>query len=268
MLVLAVLTINFTGCGGGETDPPTVTVSQDVTEAWRADTVTFTIQMSTNEKLSMLEITSDFTTQNVEVTTFTGDNNSTYEYKFVVPGTVADGDYITITFKVTDNADGVTTKTATINVVDDTFVGTALAYENTSGVVWNLIGPNKGAWDLVANIGRSSTESADDKDMKNTTTTTTGWSNEWTSMNATTFVKDNAFNYTSGTQEDAAAAYAAGSSSSTVTNPAVGDIYIAKLRTAGTSYAVIKITGVTTTTADNLDNIAFSYKKVAATSGI
>ncbi|MBN2681043.1 MAG: hypothetical protein JXR58_00920 [Bacteroidales bacterium] len=268
MLMVAAITASFTGCGGGEEDPipPTVSVSQDVNDAWRADTVTFTIQMSTNEKLAELEISSDFTTQNATITEFTGTNSATHVYTFVVPGTVSDGDYITITFKVTDNKGEFTTKTANINVNEPGPIGTTLEYENTTGVVWNLIGPNQGAWDLVANTGLSSSAADANKDMKNTTTVSTGWTNAWTAANATMFVKANSFDYAAGTLEDATTAYGAGTATGTVSDPAVNDIYIAKLR-GGTNYVVIKVTGVTVTASDNLDKISFSYKKVAATTG-
>ncbi|MBI4646354.1 MAG: hypothetical protein HY738_07125 [Bacteroidia bacterium] len=134
-----------------------------------------------------------------------------------------------------------------------------------TGVIWNLIGPNQGAWDLVANVGLSSGASSTLKDMKNTTTVASPapyiFNNEWTAMNTTLFVKNNSFDYINTTLYSVVdAAYNAGSPVSTVSNVAVNDIYIVKLR--GTSdYAVLKVTNITLTSSDNLDKIDFEYKK-------
>lgn len=170
-----------------------------------------------------------------------------------------------IKVQATDDQNQTTSKNFTIKI---TSTGTPLAYENTNGVIWNIIGPNPGAWDLVSNIAVASAGTETSKDMKNTTTVASGWTNEWTvgTGNTTKYVKANTFNYASGTSEDAATAYAAGTPSATVTAPAANDIYIAKLR-GGSNYAVIKVLSVVETASDNLDKITFSYKKVSQTSG-
>jgi hypothetical protein len=172
---------------------------------------------------------------------------------------------LTYTFTITDQQSTTTTGSFTVTMQSS---GTPFAYENLNGVIWNIIGANPGSWDLVSNASVIATGSETSKDMKNTTTVTTGWSNEWTAgtNNNTLFVKANTFNYATGTSEAAATAYASGTPNAKVTGPVANDIYIAKLR-GGANYAVIKIISVVETTSDNLDKITFSYKKVAQTSG-
>ncbi len=265
-LMLVVGAVVFSGCGKDDPEGPTLTISANVTEAWENDTIIFTYSVASNEELKLLSYTTSAPNivANGEVA-LSGNSvsNETLEVKLPSTG-ITNNSSITFTFTATDK-DGEEwgdTKEITITLKEPAAAGTVLAYENTAGVIWNLIGPNQGAWDLVANVGKSSTDADADKDMINTSTVSLGWVNAWTAGNSTMFVKDNSFDYAAGTLEDAQTAYSNGSASATVTTPAVGDIYIAKLR-GGSDYAVIKITGVTETASDNLDNIAFSYKKVA-----
>lgn len=166
---------------------------------------------------------------------------------------------LTYTFTLIDQPGSSVTGTFTVTNASS---NTPLAYENTSGVIWNLVGPYLGAWDLGTNVGISSSGAESTKDMKNTSTVALGWVNAWTTGtgNGTLYVKANVFDYNNATVESATSAYVAGTAVSTVTNPATNDIYIAKLR-GGTNYAVIKITNIVVTPSDNLDKIEFSYKK-------
>lgn len=170
----------------------------------------------------------------------------------------------TYTFTVNDQLGNSATGTFTVTI---STTNTPLAYENTSGVIWNLVGPYQGAWDLGTNVGVSSSGAESTKDMKNTSTVASGWVNAWTTGtgNGTLYVKTSVFDYNNATLESATSAYAAGTAVSTVTNPATNDIYIAKLR-GGTNYAVIKITNIVVTPSDNLDKIEFSYKKQTSSS--
>lgn len=126
-----------------------------------------------------------------------------------------------------------------------------------NGVIWNIIGPNAGAWDLVNNVQRWSTNPDSLKDMKNTDGV-----GSWTAGtgNGTLFVKNNSFAYASPIVENAIIAFSSGTPSQYVSNPSVNDIYIAKIR-GGSNYVVIKITNINVTSYDNLDNIEFEYKK-------
>lgn len=264
-LIIAVGLIAFTSCKNEEPEGPTLTISADVTSAWQGDTITFTYSVASNEDLELLSWTS--TAPSIapagEVA-LTGTSVSSKTIEVILPTSGVTEGTLKFTFVATDK-DGeeyADTKEVTITLEEPTPAGTVLAYENTVGVIWNFIGPNQGAWDLVANTGKSSGDAAADKDMINSSTVSAGWVNAWAAGNSTLFVKANSFDYTAGTLEDAQTAYAGGTASATVTAPAANDIYIAKLR-GGSNYAVIKITSVTETASDNLDKINFSYKKVA-----
>lgn len=162
---------------------------------------------------------------------------------------------------ITDNAGKIATKTLNVTVESNE---TPLTEVAGGGMIYNLLGSEKGAWDLVADVAKSSTDDAADKDLINTTTvgstTPEIFEEEWTCSNGTMYVKATGFDYNNATVESAATAYAAGSASATVSDVAVDDIYVAKLR-GGTDYAVLKITAVTVTDDNNDDVIKFSYKK-------
>ncbi len=173
---------------------------------------------------------------------------------------------LTYTFEVLDQNSTSTSASFTVTMQAQT---TPLAYENTNGMIWNAIGANLGGWNLGTNAGVSG--SSADADLYNTTTTSSpnAWAKEWASKTGCKFVKVTSFDYTNATLEATTAAYAAGTELTTVT-PATGDIYITKIK-GGTNYAVIKVGTITETPApadggDNLDNIAFSYKKLTETS--
>lgn len=264
-LIFAAGLIAFTSCKKEEPEGPSLTISADVTSAWQGDTITFTYSVSSNEELELLSWTSSAPSiAPAGEVALSGNSATSKTIEVILPTSGVTAGSLKFTFVATDK-DGdeyADTKEVTITLQEPTPAGTPLAYVNTSGVVWNFIGPNPGAWDLVANVGKSSGDAAADKDMINTSTVSLGWVNAWTAGNSTLYVKANSFDYTAGTLEDAQTAYAGGTGAATVTAPAVDDIYIAKLR-GGTNYAVIKITAVTVTPSDNLDKINFSYKKVA-----
>lgn len=268
LVLVALVAVAFTSCKKDETTlpAPVITFTNNLNETTVAVGSNWTITgtISSEEGLTEVkyfEVTNLGETQiGQAVTSFT--NANSYAFQLTIPDIDAQ---TVIKVMATDAKNQTTSKNYTIKV---NTTGTPLSYENTSGVIWNIIGANPGAWDLVNNVAVIATGAESSKDMKNTTTVTTGWSNEWISgtNNNTLFVKANTFVYATGTSEDAASAYALGTPNTKVTNPAVNDIYIAKLR-GSTNYAVIKIISVVVTPSDNLDKITFSYKKVTQTSG-
>lgn len=141
---------------------------------------------------------------------------------------------------------------------------TNLSTEKTNGVIGNLIGSEMGAWDLVADIGKASSDDAADKDMINTTileSTATGtFEVEWEAGNTTMFVKVNEDYASITTEEMAKDLYLDEAPVTKVSNVAVGDLYIAKIR--GTkAYTVLEVTGVMVTDDNHEDKIEFKYKK-------
>lgn len=263
-LIFAVGGMIFTSCKKDETKPaPTISVTNNKTNylitATADTTITFNVNVTAEAEIKDFTIkktVGSTTTSYGNPTGFSGQTSYTYNFNETFHPT--DTYPISFTFKVVDKEDQEASITVTINKISAP--ATTPLNTEKNGVIWNIIGPNKGAWDLVSDQGVSVNEPDANKDMKNTSTVNDGWKNEWTSMNGTLFVKANSYNYANATLEAAITAYNAGTPSQTVTNPAANDIYIAKLR-GGNNYVVIKVTNVVETTNDNLDKIEFSYKK-------
>ncbi|HAO99604.1 MAG TPA: hypothetical protein DCQ83_06125 [Fibrobacteres bacterium] len=139
-----------------------------------------------------------------------------------------------------------------------------IAFESMNDTIWNLQGPKKGAFDLLGDSAVSASKSdsiKDAKDMSSVGTSAIVFPKTWTSTNGTMFVTAAAgFSYDSATDSTAIRGYKAGTPSATTKVLAAGDIILAKIR-GGSKYAVIKIKTVTETSADNLDFVAFSYKR-------
>ena len=138
-----------------------------------------------------------------------------------------------------------------------------IAFESKSDTIWNLQGPKRGSFDLM---GDSTVPAAgldgikDAKDMSSVGTTAVIFPKTWTSTNGTLFVTAAAgFDYANATDSTVIKGYAAGTAAATTKVLAAGDIILAKIR--GAKYAVIKINAVTETSADNLDFVAFIYKR-------
>lgn len=166
-------------------------------------------------------------------------------------------------FEVTDKAGESNSVTITIN--------TAPAFTETEGAFFNINGLEKGAYDLVTgqNISTTTASNKDSRDMQNTDVAGTTFTGSWTSNQQvasarTTFVKNpNAFDYNSATNTSAALAFSlSGTPLESISNPQVGDIYIAKLR-GGNAYAAIKITKLEPTvgSGNNKGKLTFNYKK-------
>ena len=268
---LLVAAVTFVGCKKDEETPdvPTITVSLKSgydNVAWMGDTVKYTVTMGSNEELATLKIEPNVgnTGSNVITETLSG-TSKTYEYTYVVPtASIDDGDVISITFTVTDNKDGKNTATQSITM-DEPTSETPFTYTE-NGQFYHIAGLLQGAYDLDADGGVSVGGTASTKSMKNTDAAGSAFTGTWTSdaANATTYVKANTYTYTSATVESAATAFALGSASATVTNPAANDIYIGKK--GASTYYVIKISNVepsfSTGTGTNTGKISFEYKKM------
>lgn len=188
--------------------------------------------------------------------------STTVSYSYAIGSTAQDGSTIKLEVILRDDAKTPQedVESYTITVKKPT---TPLATEKT-GQFYHIQGTLKGAFDLVADVEKGAADSDADKDMKNTDSAGSVFTGSWTTGNSTMQVKNNSYDYTNATVESASAAYSAGTPSASVSSPATGDIYVAKLR-GGSSYAVIKITAVdpndNTCACLNKGKISFSYKK-------
>lgn len=144
----------------------------------------------------------------------------------------------------------------------DVAVGTALSAEKTD-TVWNLQGPNKGAYNLVTGVQVGAAEAAATKDLVDMAVVATAgvtWPKTLTSLNGTLFVKPSGFDYANATDSSTIKAYAAAGTGAAVTPVlAANDIIIAKLR-GGSRYAAIKVLAVTETASDNKDYFYFGFR--------
>ena len=255
---VAAPTISFSGASSYEValaDSTRIVFNADIKADGKVDafTVTRTEVTGTTETSGSPE----------DVSAAKGETAYTYNFDETFKATDFAGiDKILYVFNVTDKEGASVSKTLTITL-EQTNQETPFAQEITTGNFWHIQGPNEGAWDLDGDALVASTGDVTTKSMINTdpadASSTSSFTGSWNSGNNTEFVKDNSFDYANATVEAAGAAYAAGTPSGTVTNPAVDDIYIAK---KGTIIYVIKITALTPeATKNNNGQIKFSYKK-------
>ncbi len=257
-------TIKFVGNYGDSVDfNPVAGMTKDIV---------FNVNLSAEAKIKSFTITeTKFGNENT-ASPFDGDNTKkakgevSYTYNF--SKTLSHADFangvtkIEYLFTVNDKDGNKVEKTFTVNFA--TITETPLANE-VSGAIFNLAGPEKGAWDLVADVAKSLGDADADKDMANTTTNAdaANFKKEWEAKNATTFVKVMGMPYEAFGSEEAAKGYfmaQMASASAKVENVAQNDIYVAKLR-GEENYAVIKVTEIVETADDNNDKIVFTYKK-------
>ncbi len=274
----------FTSCED-EDDPvkPTITVVETPNASYeKASTVTYTITLGSNEKLTKFVVDADPNGGTATVLTpetpnlfeedgETIDISTTSEvlvYTYIVPEQPV-GTTVTVTFTVTDK-ETTNEVVMTFDIVEGGTNPTETAFgEEKTASIWNKLGSQSGAYDLNTDANVASSETAD---MQNPTDLTSKVDNNffagWTSETTTRFVKANDFDYATGTVEAAITAYA-GTKLETVganydTDEAnavkINDIYVAKIRDTD-EYALIKVTAVNVTADDNDDKITFSYKK-------
>lgn len=195
------------------------------------------------------------------VLSLSGNDETQYIDTLVIPAAAfANIGVTTYVIEAVDNDGLRVTRTIQVDVQQPT---TPLATE-VMGAFFHVNGSLQGAYDLVLDTVVASGGSANDKDMENTDAAGDPFTGSWTAANSTSYVKDNGFDYNNATLEAAQTAFAAGSASGTVTNPAANDIYVARLR-GGADYAVIKITNNdpsdNTCACGNTGKLSFDYKK-------
>ena len=166
----------------------------------------------------------------------------------------------TYTFTVTDQEGKSTTATFTVTVPA---ANTPFATEVTTGTFYHIAGLLEGAWDLDGNAVVSSGGAAASKSMVNSDVAGNAFTGSWGSnaANGTQFAKITGTTYANIYQENAVTLFTG--SATTVTNPTVGDVYIAKK--GASTYYVIEITALdpafSTGTGGNHGKITFKYKK-------
>ncbi|MCR9153486.1 MAG: hypothetical protein NXI09_05200 [Bacteroidetes bacterium] len=187
-------------------------------------------------------------------------DDETYIDTLIFPNAGLNVGVTSYTFRVSDKDGNIASKSFTVSVQA---AATPMTNE-TTGAFFHIQGSLEGAYDLVNGAVVSASGAAADKDMENTDDAGVAFTGSWEAANATMFVKDNSYDYDNATVEGAMSSFNAGTAAASVSNPADGDIYIAKLR-GGTNYAVIKVINVdptdNTCNCGNTGKISFDFKK-------
>ncbi len=185
-----------------------------------------------------------------------------YDWNFTVNGAV--NDKITLSFTVALDNGETDSKSVTITVI----APVENLSESAGQEVNNMIGPNLGAYNLVAGIQMRADSSEARKDIKDMTTTSTSntytFSQSWTSGNGSKFIKVSAADYTNtSTNQQLIDLWNAKASSAanTVTNIAKGDVILVKSGQNVTfPYFLVNVTDVVLTTGNNNDKYVVSSK--------
>jgi hypothetical protein len=163
-------------------------------------------------------------------------------------------------FVLTDKDDVEGIRTLNITTAEE-----VVPFTEAEGQFYHYESTLLGSFDLVAGVEVSADASNDPvRDMKNTDAAGETFTGSWESANGTEFKEAPfTYSYASANNNNTALAYASviTSGSTSISNPAAGDVYIAKLR-GGNSYAAIKIVSVDETFGTgNPGKITFTFKR-------
>ncbi|MBL7812172.1 MAG: hypothetical protein JNL57_08110 [Bacteroidetes bacterium] len=222
------------------------------------------IATSNDKKLKMIQVklSTNGGTAGVVKDTITSAKTITWVYKYKVQGTV--GDVLTLTALVTDDNGETASQSFNIEIVPPQ--APVKLVQNQQ--VWNLQGPNKGAYDLnlEAEVGAGQPPLTKDLLDKTTSTAPITFSKAWTSGNGTTkFVRvtkndwDNTTNsnYLWNLYKTNAA-----NTTTSISNLALGDYILVKTgQSVPFSIYIIRVDEVKDTPSDNNDYVKFSFYK-------
>ncbi len=216
--------------------------------------VAFRVVCGTNEKLESFVVNKTFAGVTEEIADSTLESGLT---SFIFVDTLftasAEGT-VTFSFTITDNKGESSTASVNVNVVQS-------LSDPVTGIVYNIMGPNEGAWDLVNDEAKAVGDDDADKDLVDETTNAPIWSQSFGSLNGTEFVLDNSIDFDNASITDIAAAYENGTATASTGTLAQGDIFVAKNIRYPQDYVVVRITAVNSTVTDNEDNLEFEYRK-------
>jgi hypothetical protein len=133
------------------------------------------------------------------------------------------------------------------------------------GTLYNTLSGEASSWDLVNNVALSPFASSNNADMS-IEASLTGFDGSWEAGlgNGTMFVLGDSLDFVNENFNNSADVYENGTPSSSVSNPEVGQVYVARLRNSN-AYAVIRIDEVDPANSDcncpATGRLTFSYKK-------
>ncbi|MGQ9848075.1 MAG: hypothetical protein ACUVQP_11340 [Bacteroidales bacterium] len=266
-LIVLAGAIMFKSCKKDESKPaPTISVTNNKTTysitATSDTTIAFNVSISAEagiDQFTIKKTVGSTTTSYGNPTGFAGQTSYTYHFEETFK---PDMEYpISFTFKVVDKESQEASITVTIKKNQGS-TNTPFATEYTDGVFYHIAGQLQGAYNLDGHALVPFNGDETTKSMKNIDAAGSPFTGSWTSGigNGTEYVKTNTA-YDNIYQENVAALYAAGTPSTTVTNPQNNDVYIGK---KGTKYYVIQILSVepnyNQNTGGNKGRITFKYK--------
>jgi hypothetical protein len=262
--------IGFVGCGLSPTETTTPTITLDaISDIDVGTTKTVTGKVTAGEVITSLAYKiEDANGTAVSTITYEGPSSSTTKeiefkdndaIKIKVSPSATAGDY-----KLVITAVAGSTIDAKFDFKVKGSTGTALT-EKTDGVISNVQGLDKGAFDLVTGTRIGSTEAATSKDLLDLSIAGQGFAGKLGSGNSSTFATATTDNYTSATNVSVKA-LATSATLTEVTVSTVGTVFVVKLGSSR-GYAIVKITSYDATggssTGNNKGEVHFSYKFTA-----
>lgn len=272
LFAAALPAIAFLASCGGEDDTtkPKPTLTFKTGAGYTSGNATASVD--SNLKIGIIGVTADkkLKSAKIELSTNGGANAKlwdttisvgtfNYDYNFKVAGSVADN--LKLTFTVTDDNGESASTSLTVEVLPPTV---AIGLQQNQ-YVYNIIGAEKGAYDLATSAPKGVADPETVKDLKDMTTVSVGgFSKAWTSGNGTKFVRVDASDWDNSTSSN----YLynlwknkASTATTSITNLALNDVILVKTgQPVDFNIYIIKVTEVKETTSDNLDYIKFSYK--------
>lgn len=219
------------------------------------DELAVEIAMLSNKGIVNFSATSTF--EDSTYALFSNDLDTLMEFTYVdtliIPSTTG---RVVYTFTAMDADSATVTRTVNVNVRSE--FGSAM-----DGQVWNIQGPNTGAWDFMGDSAVAAAGDSTVKDIIDDTQAGLGvtYDATWVSGNGTTFVIDNNLTFASNLAQ-IEAAYAAGSELTNTGTLEAGDIVICKNDRFPQGFVLVEVTDVEDTSIlNNLDNVTFMYKK-------
>ena len=264
--LLGLATIGFTSCEPDNDNPnangPTINVIDPSAANITVEpnvSIPVEVVASTNDKLESFKVERDFGGVSTTIIDSVLENGIT-SFTFVdtlfsssIEGTVE------FTFFVEDNKGNSSIDKLTVNVANS-------LSDTTSGMIWNINGPNEGAWSLVDDEAVPASADSTNKDLLDEDNGGPVYPASFGSANGTMFVlASDSVDFYNTTLTEITDEYENGTALSSTGTLAADDVVVAYNTRFPQEYIVILVTEVNSTpfppVGDNLDNVKFVYRK-------
>ena len=270
---MSLLAIGMTGClGDSDESAPALSISSDTASSVKAGESldilgSYEIEEDNFGGLSVDISGEGFSDAELELVSqsISTDEDALLATAVAVDADACNGDY-TVKVTVMDADENESSVSHDFTVTDGVDCGESVVLtEKTDGMIYNVSGLEKGAFDLVTGALVGASDEDTTKDLLDISVGGEGFAKTLSSGNGAMFVTaDSEFSYADATDKSAMDAFTAGSAVETTAVLAVDDVIIVKLGAdREVAYAVLKITKVDVDegAGDNTGVIEFSYKK-------